>query len=167
MRERARDKGRLEDIIEYSNNVTQLIQGYSIGDFIADKRTYYAVMKNVEIIGEAAFMLTNDFKKTHSETPWVVVQGMRHVLVHDYANVMAETLYDTAINNIPELKQQVERYLADTNWAEWESTETLFAEIDDKINNAVATAQKMKNKGYPVEDIMEFTGLTEKEVREL
>ena len=42
----------MEDIIEYSNNVTQLIQGYSIGDFIADKRTYYAVMKNVEIIGE-------------------------------------------------------------------------------------------------------------------
>ena len=48
MRERARDKGRLEDIIEYSNNVTMLIEGYSFEKLMADKRTYYSVMKNVE-----------------------------------------------------------------------------------------------------------------------
>ena len=41
MRERARDKGRLEDIIEYSNNVTMLIEGYSFEKILADKRTYY------------------------------------------------------------------------------------------------------------------------------
>jgi len=47
MREKARDKGRLEDIIEYSNNVTMLIEGYSFEQLIADKRTYYSVMKKV------------------------------------------------------------------------------------------------------------------------
>ena len=40
MRERARDKGRLEDIIEYSNNVTNLIKGYTLEQLVADKRTY-------------------------------------------------------------------------------------------------------------------------------
>ena len=61
MRERARDKGRLEDIIEYSNNVTMLIEGYSFEALVADKRTYYSVVKNIEVVGEAAYMLTKAF----------------------------------------------------------------------------------------------------------
>ena len=62
MRERARDKGRILDIIEYANNVTMLIEGYSYEALVKDKRTYYSVMKNIEIVGEAAFMLTKAFK---------------------------------------------------------------------------------------------------------
>lgn len=70
MREKTRDKGRLENIIEYSDNVATLIAGYTLDSFIADKRTYYAVMKNVEIVGEAAYMLSKDFKDAHPETQW-------------------------------------------------------------------------------------------------
>lgn len=120
MREKARDKGRLEDILEYSDNVSKLIEGVSYEQFVNDIRTYYAVMKNVEIVGEAAYMLSKDFKELHNQTPWNVVQGMRHVLVHDYATIVPETLYDTAINGIPELRQQVEKYLAETDWQQWE-----------------------------------------------
>ncbi len=54
MRERARDKGRLEDIIEYADNVTMLIEGHTLASMVADKRTLYSVMKNVEVVGEAA-----------------------------------------------------------------------------------------------------------------
>ena len=68
MRERARDKGRLTDIIEFSNNVTMLIEGYTYDKFVADKRTYYSVMKNVEVVGEAAFMLTKAFGSASSHT---------------------------------------------------------------------------------------------------
>ena len=46
-------------------NVTMLIEGYSFEGLIADKRTYYAVMKNVEIVGEASYMLTKAFKEAH------------------------------------------------------------------------------------------------------
>ena len=119
MRERARDKGRLEDIIEYSNNVSTFIEGYTFDQFVADKRTYYSVIKNVEIVGEAAYMLTSDFKEAHPETPWKVVQGMRHVLVHDYANIDTMELYNTAVNDMPPLRQQMERYLAETDWEKW------------------------------------------------
>ena len=129
MRERARDKGRLEDILEYSDNVTTLIDGYTLEAFVKDKRTYYSVMKNVEVVGEAAYMLIKAFKKAHPATPWNTVQGMRHVLVHDYANVVSTTLYDTAVNGIPELRRQVEIYLTETDWEAWASVPDDFEDF--------------------------------------
>ena len=155
MREKARDKGRLEDIIEYSTNVTNLIEGYSLEALIADKRTYYSVMKNIEVVGEAAYMLTKAFKKLHPEIPWKVVQGMRHVLVHDYANVVSATLYDTAVNDMLPLRQQAERYLAETDWD------------DANKEDIVRAARSMKADGMPVERIAKYTGLTSEEIEEL
>ena len=168
MRERARDKGRLEDIIEYSTNVTNLIEGYSLEALIADKRTYYSVMKNIEVVGEAAYMLTKAFKKSHPEIPWKVVQGMRHVLVHDYANVVSATLYDTAVNDMQPLRQQVERYLAETDWDEWESmADDCDDTADDVRKTNIETARKMKAMGYATEDVAEITGLTTEEIETL
>ena len=163
--ERARDKGRLEDIVEYSTNVTNLIEGYSLEALIADKRTYYSVMKNIEVVGEAAYMLTKAFKNSHPEIPWKVVQGMRHVLVHDYANVVSATLYDTAVNDMLPLRQQVERYLAETDWDEWNSQPDEFDDANKE--DIVKAARKMKAKGYPVGDIAEITGLMAEEIEGL
>lgn len=165
MRERARDKGRLEDILEYSNNVTSLIEGHTFESFVGDKSAYYSVMKNVEIVGEAAYMLSKAFKKAHPTTPWKTVQGMRHVLVHDYANIVSETLFDTAVNGIPELRQQVEKYLAETDWEAWETLPDDFEDTADET--MLKLARKMKAKGYPVADIAEITGLSEKEIEKL
>lgn len=165
MRERARDKGRLEDIIEYSNNVTELIDGHTLATFVANKGTYYSVMKNVEIVGEAAYMLSKAFKKAHLDTPWKVVQGMRHVLVHDYAAIDDKELYNTAVNGIPELRKQIEEYLAETDWDEWEALPDDFEDIADEA--MVKLARKMKAKGYPVTDIAEITGLSEEEIKKL
>ena len=165
MRERARDKGRLEDILEYSNNVTMLIEGHTLKTFVGDKRIYYSVMKNVEIVGEAAYMLSKAFKKAHPATPWKTVQGMRHVLVHDYANIVSETLFDTAVNGIPELRQQVEKYLAETDWEAWENLPDDFEDTADET--MLKLALKMKAKGYPVADIAEITGLSTEEIARL
>ena len=134
MREKTRDKGRLEDIVEHSDNVAVFLKGYSLDKFVSDKLTYYSVMKNVEIIGEAAYMLSKAFKESHPDTPWKVIEGMRHVLVHDYSNVVAATLYDTAINSIPEFRRQVEKYLAETNWEEWESENDKIDDADKALN---------------------------------
>ena len=119
MRERIRDKGRLEDIRHYSEIAESIVQGMSYDDFVKDVKSYYAVMKTVEIVGEAAYMLTKEFKESHSETPWDIIQSMRHILVHGYASVNASTLYETTVNNIPELRKQVEKYLAETDWDKW------------------------------------------------
>lgn len=155
----------MEDIIEYSTNVTSLIKGYSLEALIADKRTYYSVMKNIEVVGEATYMLTKAFKRLHPETPWKVVQGMRHVLVHDYANVVSATLYDTAVNDMQPLRQQVERYLAETDWDEWQS---LPDEFDDaNKEDIVKAARSMKADGMAVEKIVKYTCLTAEEIEAL
>ena len=119
MRERIRDKGLLEDILEYSDNVIGFVKDLTLDDFISDKRTYYAVMKNIEIIGEASYKLTHDFKDKHPQTPWKIIQGMRHILVHDYAQIVPKILWDTAKHSIPGFRDQIALYLQETNWDEW------------------------------------------------
>ena len=168
MRERARDKGRLEDIIDYSNRVTQFVKGVSLEKFASNALVYYAVMKNVEVVGEAAFMLTKAFKAAHPETPWRMIESMRHILVHDYAHVISETLYDTAINSIPEFRKQVEKYLAETDWDEWGKGEDLFNDAQDAVyKSIVGMAKNMRAKGMSSEEIAEITGLSEWEIEEL
>ena len=94
-----------------------------------------------------------------------VVQGMRHVLVHDYANVVSATLYDTAVNDMIPLRQQVQRYLAETDWDEWQ---TLPDEFDDaNIEDIVKAARSMKADGMDVEKIVKYTGLTAEEIEGL
>ncbi len=162
MRERARDKGRLEDIVEYSNNVTMLIQGYSLEALVADKRTYYSVMKNVEIVGEAAYKLTKAFKDLHPKTPWKIIQGMRHILVHEYANIDDKELYNAAVNDIPELRNQVKDYLVETDWERWVATPDDFVEsVDDEMSKI---ALRIKARGYDVDEICSITGLTKDEI---
>ena len=122
-------------------------------------------MKNVEVVGEAAYMLSKAFKKAHPETPWKIVQGMRHVLVHDYAGIDSKELFNTAVNGIPELREQVEKYLAETDWEAWASAPDDFEESIDE--SMAKIARNMKTKGYAVGDIVEITGLTEEEIKGL
>lgn len=125
-------------------------------------------MKNVEVVGEAAFMLTKAFKAAHPETPWKMIESMRHILVHDYAHVISETLYDTAVNSIPELRKQVEVYLKETDWDEWLKGEDLFVDAQDVVyKRIVGMARNMRAKGMSLEEIADITGLSEWEIREL
>ena len=168
MREHSRDKGRLEDIKQYAQNVETIIKGITFDDFVQDIRIYYSVMKNIEIIGEAANMLTKDFKEQHSELPWRQIVKMRNVLVHGYAQVSNVDLWDTASNDIKVLLAQVSVYLSEIDWYEWNNAETVLSDMDNTLyNNAVQTARKMKAKGFQVSDIVEITGLSTKEVNEL
>ena len=77
------------------------------------------LMKNIEIIGEAANMLSKDFIETHTGLPWKQIIGMRHVLVHGYAQVSNVDLWDTAKNDIDPLCQKVLEYLNDIDWDSW------------------------------------------------
>lgn len=168
MRERARDKGRLEDIIEYSNHVTQFMEGVSFEELTSNNLLYYAVMKNVEVVGEAAFMLTKAFKAEHPQTPWKMIESMRHILVHDYTNIIPRILWGTATNDIPELRKQVETYLTETDWAEWENGEDLFNNPQDAVyKSIVGMARNMRARGMSIEEIAEITGLSDFEILEL
>ena len=168
MREHSRDKSRLEDIKQYAHNVETIIDGVIFDDFVQDIRLYYSVMKNIEVIGEAANMLTKDFKEQHPELPWRQIVKMRNVLVHGYAQVSDVDLWETATKDIKVLLVQVDSYLSDIDWDEWNNSETVLSEVDNTLyNNVVQTARKMKAKGFQVSDIVEITGLSKEEINKL
>lgn len=165
MREHSRDRGRLEDILKFAKNVEQIIDGITFEEFVQDIRIYYSVMKNVEIIGEAANMLTRHFRETYSELPWRQIVSMRNVLVHGYAQVSDTDVWHTATNDITPLREQVEHYLSEVDWLRWEQLEDPYTEMDNALyKNAIETARRMKAKGYSIEDIAEITGLNSKEI---
>lgn len=168
MREHSRDKGRLEDIRQYALNVETILNGVTFEEFVKDIKIYYSVMKNIEVIGEAANMLTRDFKEKHPELPWRLIVKMRNVLVHGYAHVSDTDLWQTATNDIKPLREQVEKYLSEIDWVEWESESVVFSEIDSaQYQNAIQTAKKMKAKGFSIEDIVEITGLSALEINKI
>ena len=168
MREHSRDRGRLEDILKYAQNVEQIVSDITYEQFVADIRIYYSVMKNVEVIGEAANMLSRHFRETHTELPWRLIVSMRNVLVHGYAQVSDADLWQTATNDIQPLCQQVQRYLDDIDWEQWAQGEDPYTEIDNAAyKQAVESARRMKAKGFAVADMAEITGLTAEEIEAL
>lgn len=111
MRERSKDKIRVEHIISAIERINRYTEGKSIEDLEQDDMMYYAVVKNMEIIGEASNLLTDDFKNVHSETPWKQITGMRNYIVHEYFQVDNTVIWDVIQNDLPQLEQQVKEYL--------------------------------------------------------
>lgn len=85
---------------------------HDIDDVRSDKVLFYGLSKMVEIIGEAAYMISKEFKATHNELPWRQIEGMRHILVHGYFTVSADVLWDVVQNDIPALVPTLRSYLA-------------------------------------------------------
>ena len=111
MKEAFRDKGRLWHIIQYAGNVEKMVCDITFEHFENNMIRYYVVIKNIEIIGETAYVLSKVFIITHPEMSWPQIIGMRPVLVHGYATVSKMKLWKTAIKDIPVLKQQAISYL--------------------------------------------------------
>ena len=129
---------------------------------------YYAIMKNVEIVGEAANMLTRDFRETHTELPWREIIGMRNVLVHGYANISDEQLWSAVNDDIPVIKNEVNNYMDSIDWQQWEQAPQTYSEIDSTLyKKTIETAKKLKRMGLSVDQIMKATDLSEKEIEKL
>jgi len=124
MREPIRDKGRLEHILSSIDNIFDFADGKSITDLSDNKMLFFAVVKNIEIIGEAAHKLTDAFKNQHQEVPWPYIIKMRHVLVHDYYQISVREVWKVIREDLGPLRQQIASYLSDTDWNVWTTTET-------------------------------------------
>ena len=108
MREKIRDKNRLEHILESIDNVFEFTEGMTFEDYIADKKVKYAVVKNLEIIGEASYKLTSEFKDKHTEIDWKTIIGMRHVLVHGYYQVEDFIAWEVIQKDLLPLREQIQ-----------------------------------------------------------
>lgn len=168
MREHSRDKSRLEDILKSIRLIEEYSDGISFETFVSDTMRYYAIMKNVEIVGEAANMLTRDFRETHTELPWREIIGMRNVLVHGYANISDEQLWSAVNDDIPVIKNEVNNYMDSIDWQQWEQAPQTYSEIDSTLyKKTIETAKKLKRMGLSVDQIMKATDLSEKEIEKL
>ena len=166
MRELVRDRERLEHIIDAIYRLQSGIEKRSLDELCQDKLTYYGLVKNLEIIGEASYRLTKAFRNAHPDTPWDKIIGMRHILVHDYYNVDDNTIRYNIEDDLEPLRKQIADYLMDTDWEEWEKNEKVVSEIAVNKHN-INTARLMLLKGYDVKDISEITGLSVEDIESL
>ena len=110
MREQKRDKERLAHMLDAIRIIETGLQTYPKEELLDNPLLYYGLVKQVEIIGEAANMLTQEFRDSHTEVNWRPIVNMRHVLVHDYVHISKEMLWVTLTQDVPQLKIMVERY---------------------------------------------------------
>ena len=107
MREEVRDRGRLEHMLTAIENVEEFTENISLEEFMKSKVLFFAIVKNIEIVGEATYMLTKEYKQSHTSVPWLVIEKMRHVLVHGYYTISPEKVWETVQEDIPLLKEQI------------------------------------------------------------
>ena len=103
-----RDEGWLLDILLAARRVSTYMEGVSEEEFRKDQMLQDAVVKRLEIIGEAAGQLSPECKGKHPGLPWPLIVGMRNRLIHEYFNVDLAVVWETARNDIPKLIDQIE-----------------------------------------------------------
>jgi uncharacterized protein with HEPN domain len=113
MREPHKDPKRLADILEAIDNIFQYVGNDDMEAFVADHMRYHAVVYNIMIIGEAANMLTFEFRESHPLTPWRQITGMRNFLIYGYHQVEKDIVWKVVEEDLHLLRPQIVDYLAE------------------------------------------------------
>lgn len=100
---------RIRHMLEAIQKVNDFMEGHDAEALNENSMLFYAVVKNIEILGEAAYKLTEEFKTIHSEIPWRQIIAMRHILVHGYYQIEADELYNVYSQDLPILLPLLER----------------------------------------------------------
>lgn len=112
MREADKDVVRLRHMLNACNILVDNNNRDTLEELENNPVKFYGYVKLVEIIGEATYNLTKEFRAAHPETPWKMIEGMRHVLVHDYYRISPSKLWETILRDIPPLRDQLIRLLS-------------------------------------------------------
>ncbi|MCX5847414.1 MAG: DUF86 domain-containing protein [Deltaproteobacteria bacterium] len=94
----------IDDIITAITDVAEFTHGMPYEMFETDKKTVHAVIRCLEVLGEAAKHIPTSFRKKHPDIPWTKMAGMRDVLIHDYMGVDLKTVWKVAQERLPALK---------------------------------------------------------------
>jgi len=104
-----RDASYLSDMLQAGRAIQDFIAGVDLKGFLGNHMLQAAVERKVEILGQAARLLSEEFKRAHPEVPWKVIVGMRHVLAHEYGEIKQDRMWTVATVHIPRLLPQLER----------------------------------------------------------
>ncbi|MBN1821774.1 MAG: DUF86 domain-containing protein [Prolixibacteraceae bacterium] len=107
MRDKIRDKERLNHIIESVGNIFEFTATISYEEFSANKMLKFAVIKNLEIIGEASNLLSNEIKDNFTEIDWKAIIGLRNFLVHGYYQISDMIIWNTIHEDLPGFLSQI------------------------------------------------------------
>jgi uncharacterized protein with HEPN domain len=105
---------RDEDYLRHILDAISAIESYvTEGEaaFRADRKTRDAVIRNLEVVGEAASKLSEDLRDKNADVPWTKIVGMRNRLIHGYLTVDQDVLWSTVADVLPDFKQRIERLL--------------------------------------------------------
>ena len=98
---------RIEDMLESIGRIEEFVQGMDLDSFLTDRKTSDAVVRNLEIIGEAARNVPDEVTSLHPKVPWKRAREMRNVLAHAYFGVDLPTVWGTIQEDLPPLKEQL------------------------------------------------------------
>ena len=114
MKTALRDRDYLQHILEAIGKIQRFVAGKNEADFMADDMAQDAVIRNLEIIGEAVTKLSPHLKAAHSGVPWGEIAGMRNRLIHGYVSVNMQIVWDTVVAVLPGFSEQVQAIVRET-----------------------------------------------------
>ena len=97
----------LDDILQAITKPRGYTAGLSLVAFAADAKTFDAVVRNLEVIGEAAKTVPEAIRSQHPEVDWKKIVGLRNILIHQYFGVDAELIWDIIQNKLPALEERI------------------------------------------------------------
>ncbi|MEW6285588.1 MAG: DUF86 domain-containing protein [Chloroflexota bacterium] len=103
MKPNERDVSYLWDMLEAARNIGKFLTGVKYGTYSKNKMIQSAVERQLEIIGEAAKRVSNEFKEAHPEIPWKNIIGLRNILAHEYGEVRVDRIWLIATTSAKEL----------------------------------------------------------------
>ncbi len=101
----------MEDILAAAEKVIRYTTGLSSEDFVQDEKTLDAVIRNLEIIGEAVKSVPDDVRKRFPHIEWKKIAGLRDILIHEYFGIDVEIVWDVITNKLPSLKRDIREIL--------------------------------------------------------
>ena len=99
----------LDDIQKSIDKLEKYTSKITFDDFCKNEMLVDAVIRNLEIIGEASKFVPDEIKEKHSDIPWRAIVGLRNVLIHEYFGLDLENIWKIIVEDIPSLKNKIKR----------------------------------------------------------